>query len=286
MTVNRRDFVSGAAGTIVLAFCERADATGDKLAALEKTARGRLGVTILDTATGRRLTYRGAERFALLSTWKVLATACVLARVDRGEERLDRKIGYVQADILSYAPVTKLHVPDGMTIGDLCAAAVELSDNTAGNLILQSCDGPAGLTKWLRSIGDGVTRLDRTEPALNEAKPGDPRDTTTPEAMAQTLSKLLTGTVLSPASRQQLADWMIAGKTGGARLRAGLPAGWKVGDKTGTNDTGCANDVAVAWPPQRAPLIIASYLADSRATPQQRDAVHAEVARIAAAWRS
>jgi beta-lactamase class A len=285
MTINRRDFVSGAAGAIAFAFCERADAAVDKLAALEKAARGRLGVAILDTATGRRLTHRGAERFALLSTWKVLAAACVLARVDRGEERLDRRIRYAQADILSYAPVTKLHVPDGMTIGDLCAAAVELSDNTAGNLILRDCDGPAGLTKWLRSMGDGVTRLDRTEPALNEAKPGDPRDTTTPEAMAQTLSKLLTGTVLSPSSRRQLADWMIAGKTGGARLRAGLPAGWQVGDKTGTNGTGCANDVAVAWPPQRAPLIIASYLANSSATPQQRDAVHAEVARIAAAWR-
>jgi beta-lactamase class A len=151
--------------------------------------------------------------------------------------------------------------------------------------MLASFGGPDGLTKWLRSIGDNVTRLDRTEPTLNEAKPGDPRDTTTPNAMAETLRKLLVGDALKPRSRQQLADWLIASKVGNARLRAGLPPAWRVGDKTGTNDVGCANDVAIAWPPNHAPLIIASYLDHAGGTPQQRDAVHADVARIAAAGR-
>jgi beta-lactamase class A len=209
----------------------------------------------------------------------------VLARVDRGEEKLDRRVRYTQADVLSYAPVAKLHVKDGMIMADICDAAIGVSDNTAGNLMLASFGGPDGLTEWLRSIGDNVTRLDRTEPTLNEAKPGDPRDTTTPNAMAETLRKLLVGDALKPRSRQQLADWLIASKVGNARLRAGLPPAWRVGDKTGTNDVGCANDVAIAWPLNHAPLIIASYLDHAGGTPQQRDAVHADVARIAAAWR-
>jgi beta-lactamase class A len=261
------------------------DATA-KFAALEQAIGGRLGVCILDTGSGSTLTHRGDERFALLSTFKALAAGCVLARADRGEERLDRRVKYTQADVLSYAPVTKLHVKDGMTMAEICDAAVGVSDNTAGNLMLASFGGPGGLTKWLRAIGDDVTRLDRTEPTLNEAKPGDLRDTTTPNAMAGTLRKLLTGDALKPASQKQLADWLVAGKTGDQRLRAGLPPAWRVGDKTGTNDAGCGNDVAIAWPPGRAPLIIASYLDHAGGTPQQRDAIHADVGRIAAAWRS
>jgi beta-lactamase class A len=209
----------------------------------------------------------------------------VLARVDRGEEKLGRRVMYTQADVLSYAPVAKLHVADGMTMAEICDAAVGLSDNTAGNLQLASFGGPAGLTAWLRSIGDEVTRLDRTEPTLNEAKPGDLRDTTTPNAVAETLRKLLVGDALKPASRQQLIDWLVASKVGDNRLRAGLPKDWRAGDKTGTNDVGCANDVAITWPPGRAPLIIASYLDHAGGTAKERDAVHAEVARIAAAWR-
>jgi beta-lactamase class A len=283
--IDRRFFLGGTLGVLLTARHASADEAADKFTALEKAIGGRLGVCILDTGSGKTLAHRGDERFALLSTFKALAAACVLARVDRGEEKLDRRVKYTQADVLSYAPVTKLHVKDGMTMAEICDAAIGVSDNTAGNLMLASFGGPDGLTEWLRSIGDNVTRLDRTEPTLNEAKPGDPRDTTTPNAMAETLRKLLVGDALKPRSRQQLADWLIASKVGNARLRAGLPPAWRVGDKTGTNDVGCANDVAIAWPPNHAPLIIASYLDHAGGTPQQRDAVHADVARIAAAWR-
>jgi beta-lactamase class A len=284
--IDRRFFLGGTLGVLLTSGHAAAQDTAVGFAAIEKAVSGRLGVTILDTGSGQRLSYRGDERFALLSTFKALAAACVLARVDRGEERLDRRVMYTQADVLSYAPVAKLHVADGMTMAEICDAAVGVSDNTAGNLQLASFGGPAGLTAWLRSIGDPVTRLDRIETALNEAKPGDPRDTTTPNAMAETLRKLLIGDALKRASRQQLIDWLVNSKVGDARLRAGLPKGWRAGDKTGTNDVGCANDVAITWPPERAPLIIASYLDHAGGTLKERDAVHADVARIAAAWRS
>ncbi len=286
--MNRRVFLLSAAGFAVLAAGRGSLAASElheRFAAVEKAAKGRLGVAVLDTGTGRRLAYRGAERFPLLSTWKVMAAALILARVDQGTDSLDRRVTYSQSRVLAYAPVTRLHVAAGMTVGELCAAALELSDNTAANLLLESCGGPKGLTAWLRSIGDGVTRLDRTEPMLNEARRGDPRDTTTPRAVADTLDKLLIGNTLSAASRRQLAAWMIACKTGAGRLRAGLPSGWRVGDKTGTNNTG-ANDIAIAWPPIRPPLIIASYLADTGVPPRQRDAALADVAKIAASWRA
>jgi beta-lactamase class A len=283
--IDRRGFLGGTLAVLLMSGRASADDAAGKFDAIEKAIKGRLGVTIIDTGSGQRLSHRGGERFALLSTFKALAAGCVLARVDRGEEKLGRRVMYTQADVLSYAPVAKLHVADGMTMAEICDAAVGLSDNTAGNLQLASFGGPAGLTAWLRSIGDEVTRLDRTEPTLNEAKPGDLRDTTTPNAVAETLRKLLVGDALKPASRQQLADWLVASKVGDNRLRAGLPKDWRAGDKTGTNDVGCANDVAITWPPGRAPLIIASYLDHAGGTAKERDAVHAEVARIAAAWR-
>ena len=283
--IDRRGFLGGTLTVLLMGGRASADEATGKFEAIEKAIKGRLGVTIIDTGSGQRLSHRGDERFALLSTFKALAAGCVLARVDRGEEKLDRRVMYTQADVLSYAPVAKLHVADGMTMAEICDAAVGVSDNTAGNLQLASFGGPAGLTAWLRSIGDEVTRLDRTEPMLNEAKPGDLRDTTTPNAVAETLRKLLVGDALKPASRQQLADWLVASKVGDNRLRAGLPKDWRAGDKTGTNDVGCANDVAITWPPGRAPLIIASYLDHAGGTAKERDAVHAEVARIAAAWR-
>jgi len=286
-SLNRRVFLRSTVGLTILVASKgsiAADELQEKFAALEKGSKGRLGVAILDTATGRELAYREAERFPLLSTWKVLVAACVLARIDEGRDTLGRHVRFGQSSVLSYAPVTMLHVADGMTIGELCSAAVEVSDNTAGNLLLDSVGGPAGLTAWLRSIGDGITRLDRTEPTLNEAKPGDLRDTTTPSAVAESLNKVLFGNILSASSRQKLAVWMIAGKTGNSRLRAGLPPDWRVGDKTGTNNTGCANDIAIAWPPNRAPLVIACYLANADVSPQRRDAAHVDVARIAASW--
>ena len=253
------------------------------LADLERRHGGRLGVAILDTATGREIEHRGDERFPLCSTFKFLASALVLARVDRDEESLTRRIVYAKADIVPYSPITETHIGgDGMSVGELCHAAVTLSDNTAGNLLLDSFGGPSGLTAYLRSLGDNVTRLDRNEPTLNEAAPGDPRDTTTPAAMVDILRKTVLGTALSAGSRDQLAAWLIATTTGDARLRAGLPKGWKVGDKTGSGGHNATNDIAVIWPPGRAPLIVAAYYVEARATADQRNAVLADVGRIAA----
>ncbi len=174
----------------------------------------------------------------------------MLARVDRGQERLDRRIVFSDKDLVTYSPVTKDHVgPAGMSVADICAAAVTLSDNTAGNLMLASFGGPAALTAYARSLGDGLTRLDRIETALNEAAPGDPRDTTTPNAMLGDMQRLLVGDALSAKSRRHLTQWLLASKTGTKRIRAGLPSDWRVGDKTGGGDNGTANDIAVAWPP-------------------------------------
>ena len=254
----------------------------ERLRALEREHGGRLGVSILDTASGKRIAHRADERFPMCSTFKFLAAAQVLARVDRGEEQLQRRIVFARNDLVAYSPATEKRVgAPGMTLAELCHAAITLSDNTAGNLLLDSFGGPAGLTTFARGLGDSVTRLDRRETGLNEATPGDPRDTTTPAAMLDDMRRLLLGDALSPASRKQLGDWLSANTTGGSRLRAGLPAGWRVGDKTGTGDNGVANDIAIVWPPDRAPLLITAYYAESSVPSETRNAVLATVGWIA-----
>jgi beta-lactamase class A len=256
-------------------------AATDGFALLEQRVGGRLGVAALDTASGARLGHRAGERFPMCSTFKLLAVGAVLGRVDRNRERLDRLIAYGEADLLDYAPVTRAHVKEGgLPLGDLCKAAIELSDNTAANLILRQIGGPAAVTAFARSLGDNVTRLDRNEPTLNTAIPGDPRDTTTPAAMLADLRALSLGGVLSPGSRERLTGWLVGCQTGKTRLRAGFPAGWRVGDKTGTGVNGTANDVAVAWAPG-GPILVACYLTQTaRASDTARDTVHAEVAQI------
>jgi len=254
-----------------------------RLAALEARSGGRLGVAVLDTGTGRRLVHRAGERFPMCSTFKVLLAGAVLQRVDLAEARLDTRLPYGKADLLAYAPVTTAHVAEGaLTVGDLCAAAVEVSDNTAANLLLRDIGGPAAVTAFACALGDPATRLDRTEPALNEARPGDPRDTTTPAAMVGSLRALLLGPALRPGSRARLEGWLAACTTGRTRLRAGLPPGWAVGDKTGSGQRGTANDVAILRPPHRAPILVAAYLTGSTASDAGRDAVLAEVGRIVA----
>ncbi len=256
----------------------------EALIQLEEKSAGRLGVAVLDTETGHILAHRGDEHFAMASTFKAPLAAAVLARVDAGQENLSRMISYGSSDLLSYAPVTGKHIAEGeMSVADLCQAAVELSDNTAANLLLVSIGGPAGLTKYLRSIGDEKTRLDRNEPTLNTNLPDDQRDTTTPVAMAQTLAKLLTGDALSPQSRQHLTDWMIACQTGATKLRAGLDPAWKVGDKTGSGENGASNDIAIVWPEGRNPIVIAAYSSGSQASTAEKDAVIAEVGKIISA---
>jgi beta-lactamase class A len=234
--------------------------------------------------TSRRPTAAGSgsERFAMCSTHKFLAAAFALQRVDRGEDSLSRRLSYSKDGLVAWSPATEEHVGDGMTLGELCEAAVTLSDNTAANLILDSLGGPPGFTKMARALGDDATRLDRIETALNEAKPGDPRDTTTPAAMAGNVRELVLGEALSAPSREQLARWLVANKTGDQRLRAGLPKSWRVGDKTGTGGAGAANDIAVVWPPDRGPLVVTAYYAESAAPSEERERVLAEVGRLAA----
>ena len=247
---------------------------------IEASVGGRLGVAVLDTATGELAGHRLDERFPMCSTFKFLAAALVLARVDAGQERLDRRVVVTRADLLKYAPVTSKHVGGaGMTVAELCEAAITVSDNTAANLLLASAGGPAGVTAFARRIGDDATRLDRTEPTLNEAIPGDPRDTSTPRAMAQTLRKVMLGDALSDAGRAQIVRWMAANTTGARRLRAGVPVDWRVADKTGTGDLGSTNDIGVLWPPRRAPLVVVSYLTECKAPADAREGALANVAR-------
>lgn len=249
---------------------------------LEKASGARLGVSAHDTGTGKRIGYREKELFAMCSTFKFFAAAAILSRVDQKKEQLDRIVAYKKSDLVAYSPVTEKHVAEGMSLSAICEAAITWSDNTAGNLMLDALGGSKGVTDYARSLGDGITRLDRRETELNEAKPGDPRDTTTPAAMRENLEKTVLGTVLSETSRKQLADWLIGNKVGDKRLRAGLPKGWKVGDKTGTSDSGMANDVAVIWPPDRKPIVLSVYLYDPKGTPDSRNAIHREVASLVA----
>jgi beta-lactamase class A len=254
------------------------------LADLERKYGGRLGVAVLDTARTEPTAHRGDERFPLCSTFKCLAAAFVLARVDRKQEHLTRRVVYTRDFLVPYSPITEKHIGGGgLSVGEICEAAVTLSDNTAGNLMLDSFGGPAALTAYMRSLGDNVTRLDRTEPTLNEARPGDPRDTTSPVAMLETLRKLVLGTALSASSREQLAGWLVATKTGNKRLRAGVPQGWRVGDKTGTGRNNATNDVAVIWPAGRAPIIVTAYYVEARASEDERNAVLSQVGRLATA---
>lgn len=254
-----------------------------RLEAIEERVAGRLGVSIADTDSGFAAGWREHERFPMCSTFKALAAAAVLERVDKRLDDLSRRIVFTREELVPYSPATGKHTGgQGMTLSGLCEAAVTLSDNTAGNLLLASIGGPAGLTAFARRLGDTVTRLDRTEPMLNEALPGDPRDTTSPAAMLATLRALLLDNRLSPRSREQWLVWLQGNRVGDERIRAGLPKGWRVGDKTGTGERGTTNDVAFVWPPGRGPIIVTAYLTATTAATGERNAALAEVGRLAA----
>lgn len=256
------------------------DNLGRKLIEIEQRLVARLGISIFDTQTERRWSHRANERFPMCSTFKVLASGAVLALVDAGKEDLSRHIRFDVKDLVTYSPVTESRVGgQGMTLAELCEAAVTRSDNTAGNLLLKCIGGPSGVTAFARSLGDSATRLDRWEAELNEATPGDPRDTTTPAAMAANLRLLVLGNKLSERSREQLTTWLVSNKTGDAKLRAGFPREWRVGDKTGGGDHGTMNDVAVVWPTGRSPVIVSIYMTETRASFDDRNAAIAELAR-------
>jgi beta-lactamase class A len=253
----------------------------DRLAAIEARIGGRLGVAAFDTGSGKRVDYRLHERFPMCSTFKFLAAAAVLKRIDQKQERLDRFVSYGPAQILEYARVTKEHLKEGgMTLGALCEAAIEQSDNTAGNLLLEAIGGPAGLTRFVRTLGDDVTHLDRTEPELNSAVSGDERDTTTPASMQADMQRLLLGDVLSSSSRGHLQNWLQDSKMGALMIHAGVPTNWLVGDKTGRGGNGATNDIAILRPSSRAPILLTVYSSGSTASAEERAAMIAETAKI------
>jgi len=266
---------------LLAAFCVPAFARTlplDKAKAAETQLKARVGYAELDLSSGKVMSgYRANERFPMMSTFKVLLCGAVLARVDEGKERLDRRISYQKSDLIVYSPVTEKHLADGMTLGELCDAAITMSDNTAANLLLRTIGGPQKLTDFLRKTGDSVTRLDRWEPELNEALPGDSRDTTTPGHMAQTLRQLLTGNVLTAASQKQLIDWMEADKVAGPLLRSVLPQGWFIADKSGAGERGARGIVAALGPDGKPSRIVVIYLTGTQATMDERNAQIAEI---------
>lgn len=268
--------------TMAAAPTPAAIAAASDFAALEKACSGRLGVTLLDTRSGRRLGHRQDERFPLCSTFKSVLAATVLKQAERDPALPGRRLPVRAQDILEHAPVTRRHVGKDLTVRDLCRATLITSDNTAANLLFAVIGGPPAVTAFLRATGDTITRSDRLEPELNSFAIDDPRDTTTPAAIAATLQRLVLGDALKPASRQQLADWLIDNETGDACLRAGLGKRWRVGDKTGSNGEDARNDIAVLWPVQGgSPWIVTAYLQAGAISFEQRAAVLAQVGRIA-----
>ena len=287
MTLARRDFAKLLLGTCVAGASSKAilaatmpDRLLESVRQVEQRLGARLGFAVVDTASGASWRYQADQRFPMCSTFKVIASGAFLARVDRGEDSLQRRVVLAEEDLVSYSPLTETRVGGhGMTMAEICEAALTLSDNTAGNKILESIGGPSGVTEFARSIGDDVTRLDRWETDLNEALVGDERDTTSPNAMTHTLGELLLGDTLSENSKQQLQDWMISNTTGDAKLRARLPIGWAIGDKTGGGENGTMADVAIIWPSQRPPLIVAVYMTETTASFDDRNAGIAEIAK-------
>ena len=277
-----------AAATLPLAFAVRAHAADNggtypaaaQFAKLESTYGGRLGVCALDTANGAQTRYRADERFPFCSTFKVILAGAILTQNTQNAGLLEQRIRYTQKDLVNYSPVSSKHVADGMTVEQLCRAALQYSDNTAANLLIRQVGGPAAVTAFARSIGIDEFRLDRVETTLNTAIPGDPRDTATPAAMARALQTLALGEALPAPQREQLQNWMRGNTTGVHRIAAGVPAGWQVGDKTGTGDHGTANDIAVIWPPARKPIILAVYHTQRENDAKPRDDVIAEATRI------
>jgi beta-lactamase class A len=281
---HRRGFILGGLGLAGGIFPALAAGDADPVfREIEHRLGGRMGLSVLDTGSGKTLSWRGDERFAMCSSFKWVLAASILARADQGQLNLSEEIAYTKAQLFPHSPITAAHVKEGhMRIEDLCAAAVEESDNGAANLLLARIGGPASVTAYARSLGDNTTRLDRNEPTLNDNLPNDPRDTTTPDAMVQTMKTVWTGNVLRPQSREKLLGWLRKSDTGTHRLHAGLPASWGEGDKTGTGDRGATVDNAIIWPPNRAPILAAAYLSESKKPIEALEAAMADMGRLIA----
>jgi len=275
------------AATILLRQAQAAELmlseASEQLARLEASTGGRLGLFAYDTVFGTRVQYREDERFPVCSTFKIIVAGAILKRSEQDPDLLQRRIRYTQEDMRAsgYAPITQKHVEDGMTVADLCAATLQYSDNAAANLLMKELDGPDAVTAFARSTGDESFRLDRWEPELNTALPGDERDTSTPQAMAFTLQRLTLGEALGEPQRGQLRGWMLGNTTGAQRIQAGVPRGWQVADKTGTGDYGTTNDVALLLPPGGPAFVIAIFFTQTSPQAKARDDVLAAATRIA-----
>ena len=246
---------------------------------LENRYGARLGIFAVNSRTAAAVAFRADERFAYCSTFKALAAAAVLGQ--RSVAALEEVVHYTRGDLVEYSPVTEKHVKEGMTMRALCDAAVRYSDNTAGNLLLDALGGPEGLNRRLRDLGDAVTRMDRVETALNSAIPGDPRDTSTARALAGSLGRYALGDAL-PADKQRiLNNWLAGNATGDKLIRAGLPAGWTVGDKSGAGSYGTRNDIGIIYPPAGHPICMAVLSTRATADAAHDDTLIAEAARIA-----
>lgn len=241
-----------------------------QLSALEKSTQGRLGVALINTADNSQITYRGNERFAMASTSKVMAVAALLKESEQKADLLDKNISIKQSDLVAYSPIVEKHLTTGMTLAQLSAATLQYSDNTAMNKILAHLGGPEKVTQFARSINDITYRLDRSEPELNTAIHGDPRDTTSPLAMAKSLQALTLGDALGQYQRNQLITWLKGNTTGDNSIKAGLPKQWIVGDKTGSGDYGTTNDIAVIWRENQAPLILVIYFTQQEQNAKSR----------------
>jgi beta-lactamase class A len=245
---------------------------------LEKSIGGRIGVWVMDTASRDVWTYRGTERFPLCGQYKLLACAALLARADEGKVDMQSTVSVHASEVLPMSPVTMQEAGvRRLSMAQLCEAALTQNDHTAGNLILQRVGGPEGLTDFIRYQGDSMSRSDRSSPAVMNVEPGDPRDTTTPEAMGEHMRSLLFGETLSTTSQRLLLTWLLANRTGQGRLRAQLPRGWVVGDKTAVGHNGTLSDVAIVWPTNHKPLVASVFITDTKASMEQRNAVVAEI---------
>jgi beta-lactamase class A len=282
--ITRRQVMSLAVA-VALAPATRAASAERTLKALHKRVGGRLGVHILDSQSGRRIAYDDDSRYAMASTFKLMLAAALLWQVDKKALTLEHELAISAEDVLPTSPDVEAKLKTGatsMSVRDLCAAIVVSSDNAAANILLKGIGGPSAFTTFMRSIGDEKTRLDRTELDLNANLPGDPRDTTTPRAMVDSMLRVFTQDVVTMRSRALLIDWMMRSRTGLDRVRAGIPPGWQVGDKTGTGMSGAVNDLALAWPPERRPILIAVYMSESKLPVKDLAAAHAAIGRLVA----
>lgn len=282
--LTRRSAIAMALATAFASGASGAERASRALKRIKERIGGRLGVDVLDSQSGRRFGIDERSRYAMASTFKLPLAAALLWQVDRGAFAIERELEIERADVLPHSPAVEAKIAAGasaMSVRELCAAIITQGDNAAANVLLAGIGGPAALTRFFRqSVGDEVTRFDRMEPELNSNIPGDPRDTTTPRAMVDSLLRLFTTDVLSLTSRALLIDWLTEARTGLDRVRAGIPHGWQVGDKTGTGGNNAVNDVVVAYPPGRRPIFVAVYMSESKRTAAELAAAHADIGRL------